>query len=150
MALVLTACGSGFPKDPEGTLDRVRADGLLVAGAVPAEPMVTLPEGVDGEPAGTEVELVEDFATGLGAEVEWTVGGETELFEQLERGEIDLVVGGLTAKTPYAGMAAITRPYDEVRGVSGVPEPRVMAVRAGENATLVALERFLDEHGGSS
>jgi membrane-bound lytic murein transglycosylase MltF len=142
---LLSGCASGLPKDPEGTLDRIRDEGVLYAGASPREPWVTLPEGTDGAPEGTEVELVEQFADGLGADVEWTASGEEELFGQLERGELDLVVGGLTAKSPHAAKAGVTRPYQETTGADGKTEAHVMMVRMGENALLVELERFLDQ-----
>ena len=53
-ALVLGGCQ--FPRDPEGTLDRVRG-GTLRVGISPSEPWVTLVE--DEPPAGVEVELVQ-------------------------------------------------------------------------------------------
>src|SRR5215213_7741095 len=103
----LAAAGCGIPGDPEGTLDRVQG-GTLRAGITASEPWTTL-EG--GRAGGVEVELVEQFAHELGARVEWIDGSEAELIGALEVRELDLVVGGLTADTPWKSKAAITRSY---------------------------------------
>lgn len=82
------------------------------------------------------------WAAGLGARVEWRVGGEQPLTSALERGEIDLVIGGITADTPWTSHAAVTRPYATSEGSDG-PQEHVMLAPMGENAFLVELERFL-------
>ncbi|WP_222928365.1 hypothetical protein [Cellulomonas telluris] len=61
----------------------------------------------------------------------------------LEEGDVDLLVGGLTASSPWASRVALTRPYVTVPDEHGDEENHVMATRAGENAFLVELERFL-------
>ena len=109
--------GCGIPRDPESTLDRVRG-GTLRAGITASEPWTTLE---DGRPGGVVVELVERFAAELGARVEWVDGSEADLIGALEVRELDLVVGGLTADTPWQGKAAITRSYATTRVVVAVP-----------------------------
>jgi polar amino acid transport system substrate-binding protein len=109
--------GCGIPRDPESTLDRVRG-GTLRAGITASEPWTTL---VGGRPGGVEVELVERFAAELGATVEWVDGSEADLMAALEVRELDLVVGGLTADTPWQAKAAITRSYATTRVVVAVP-----------------------------
>jgi polar amino acid transport system substrate-binding protein len=116
LAAVLLA-GCGIPRDPETTLDRVRG-GTLRAGITASEPWTTL---ADGRPGGVEVELVERFAAELGAGVEWVDGSEADLIGALEVRELDLVVGGLTADTPWQAKAAITRSYATTRVVVAVP-----------------------------
>ena len=114
--VAVAAAGCGIPRDPESTLDRVRG-GTLRAGITAREPWTTL-EG--GRPGGVEVELVERFAGELGARVEWVDGSEADLMAALEVRELDLVVGGLTADTPWQAKAAITRSY-ATRVVVAVP-----------------------------
>ena len=138
--MALTGC-SAIPVDPEGTLERAWG-GVLRVGMSEHEPW-TLREG--DERSGVEVALIEAFASDVDAEVEWHDGGEEALIEQLYRGELDVVVGGLTEKTPWVSHAALTRPYVVVTSPTGSPEAHVMATRLGENALLVALERFLEE-----
>ncbi|UNX55009.1 transporter substrate-binding domain-containing protein [Georgenia sp. TF02-10] len=144
-ALVLTVlggCGVSVPTDPEGTLDRVRG-GQLRVGVSPNPPWTDLPDGPDGDPTGLEVDLVQDFARSLDAEVAWTAGGEEMLIGQLERAELDVVIGGLTAKSPWSSQAALTYRYLETTSPDGEKELHVMAAPMGENAFLVELERFL-------
>ncbi|PYG00938.1 extracellular solute-binding protein, family 3 [Georgenia satyanarayanai] len=140
----LTACSATIPTDPDGTLDRVTG-GILRVGVSPSPPWTDLPDGPGGEPAGTEVELVEDFARTIDAQVQWAAGGEEELIGQLERGELDLVIGGLSARSPWAEKAALTYRYTETTGPDGAKELHVMAAPMGENAFLVELEGFLLE-----
>jgi polar amino acid transport system substrate-binding protein len=137
--LALAIGGCGIPRDPEGTLDRVRG-GTLRAGITASEPWTTL-EG--GRPGGVEVELVERFAEELGARVEWVDGSEADLIAALEVRELDLVVGGLTADTPWQAKAAITRSYATTRVVVAVPASQALpediaglrvAVEAGSDA----------------
>lgn len=135
----LVACGS-IPRDPDGTLERVRAEQLLRVGASPAEGSVAF----EGDSAsGREAELAVDFAEELGAEVSWTLGGEGELVAAMERGELDLLVGGLQADSPWADKVSLTRPYRESTELDETIK-HVLAVPLGENAMLVRLERFLD------
>lgn len=142
-ALVLTGCGVQIPADPDGTLDAVRASGELTVGVSPNPPFTTLPQTPDGRPGGTEVELVTGFAESLGAEPVWVVGGEQELVRQLEEGEIQVLIGGLTEKNPHLRKTGTTRPY-VTTPEHGTQVKHVMAVVPGENALLSALERFLD------
>ena len=114
-ALLLTGCG--IPRDPESTLDRVRG-GTLRVGITESEPWTRLEAG---QPGGVEVELVRRFATEVGARVEWVDGSEADLIAALEVRELDLVVGGLTADTPWQTKAAITRSYATTRMVVAVP-----------------------------
>lgn len=132
-----------MPTNPDGTLDRVRG-GVLRVGVSPAPPW-TAPasDGSAPGPGGIEPDLVRAFAETLDAEVEWTSGGEQALVDGLERDELDLVVGGLTADSPWVDHATLTYPYAQATGPEGDKELHVMAVQVGENAFLVELERFL-------
>lgn len=94
-------------------------------------------------PTGIEVSLLEEFAELLDADLEWTIGGEEALIKELELEELDLVIGGLTAKSPWSEHAALTYPFAESIGPDGEKEMHVMAAPMGENAFLVELERFL-------
>ncbi|EYR62912.1 ABC transporter substrate-binding protein [Actinotalea ferrariae CF5-4] len=156
-ALVLPVAGCGlvpeqFPADPKGTLTRVEG-GFLRVGVSPHPPWTELPDGADAdplEPTGLEADLVAGFAEEVGAEVVWEAGTEEQLLGDLEAGKLDLVVGGFTARTPWVSHAAVTRPYTTVPAETGEDEPHVMLTPMGENAFLVALERYLldQEVGG--
>jgi polar amino acid transport system substrate-binding protein len=141
-AALLAGCSGGFPADPDGTLEEVTG-GVLRVGISENPPWT---ETGPGEPTGLEPALVEGFAETVDAEVEWTTGGEEDLVGRLERDELDLVVGGLTAKSPWSAQAALTYPYTTTPGRDGTPVAHVMAAPMGENAFLVALESYLLEH----
>lgn len=130
---------SGFPADPDGTLDRVSGGTLRVG--VSHSPPATDVSGSD--PAGSETELARDFAASLNAGVEWTEGGEEFLMESLAHGDLDLVIGGLTESSPWTDKAALTRPYAESTENWGDPRKHVLAAPMGENAFLSQLEEFL-------
>lgn len=140
--LALTGCGS-IPRDPDGTLERVQTERVLRVGASPSPDRVDLAS--PGAVSGLEPDLVTGFAESLGAEIEWTVAGETELVAAMERGELDLIIGGLESDSPWADKASITRAYASSTDATGETVEHVMAVPLGENALLVRLERHLDE-----
>jgi len=141
-AALLAGCSGGFPADPDGTLERVTGDALRV-GVTANPPWTEVEDGVP--PSGLEAEIVTEFAESLDAEVDWTTGSEETLVGDLEAGELDLVIGGLTGRSPWSAQAALTTPYTTVPDEHGEPEPHVMAAPLGENAFLVRLETFLLE-----
>lgn len=138
----LTGCGITVPTDPEGTLDRVTG-GTLRVGVTATEPWVTVEPS--GDPEGREPELLREFAAELDAELDWRVDSEEALVGALERGELDVVVGGFTDATPWTERVAMTVPHTEATGDDGRPQKHVMLARMGENRFLVALETFLLE-----
>lgn len=141
LAIVGIACG--IPRDPRGTLDRVRG-GTMRVGVAERAPWVIL---AGTEPTGVEPQLLRSFARALGARIAWTPGVESELMEALERGELDVVAGGLTRSTAWHERVALTRPYRTTNTASGSGEDvseHVMAVPPGENGWLGELETFLD------
>lgn len=147
LATLLTGCGIQIPTDPEGTLDEVRSSGELKVGVSPNPPFTTPPEAEGQDPGGTEVELVTGFARSVGAKPTWVIGGEEALVKQLENGEIQVLIGGLTSKSPWSKHVALTRPY-VTTPEDGQQVKHVMAVVPGENALLSELERYLDGEGG--
>lgn len=144
--LVLTACGT-IPRDPDGTLERVRSEGVLRVGASDGAERVEVhvEQGErEAQVRGAEADLVAGFAEQIGAEVEWTIGGETELMHAMQRGELDVIVGGLHSDSPWADVVSLTRPYAESTDPEGTTVQHVLAVPLGENGILVELERYLD------
>lgn len=144
LGLLLTGCAASYPTDPHATLERVTGSVLRV-GISHNEPFVSV---AGPAPSGREVALVENYARSLGAEVVWTADGEEELVDQLEHGQLDMMVGGLTDKTPWQKKIGLTRPYTQTIDEFGQTEKHVMAVRKGENAFLLDLDEFLQAHAG--
>jgi polar amino acid transport system substrate-binding protein len=142
VAAVAVLSGCQVPRDPDGTLDRVR-DGTMRVGVTHNEPWVQLFDRDD--PQGVEPALVRRFAAGLNAEIDWVEGSEEELFGALKESQLDLVLGGLTRKSPWKKEAALTRPYLRTRLLVGAePEAMVAEDVAG---VAVAFERG-SEAGG--
>lgn len=149
LTIVLSACAIQIPTDPDGTLDQV-SGGHLRVGVTENPPWVVLPDTrrSDDAPTGTEPDLVEQFASSLDADVVWRTGSEAALVRALERGELDLVIGGFDDQTVWTQLAAMTLPYAESTGPDGTAK-HVMLVRMGENGFLTTLEKFLLETGAS-
>lgn len=139
MSLLLAGCGIHIPSDPDGTLEHVEG-GVLRAGVSPNDGWI---EVGNGEPTGTEAEALAGFAEALDADVEWTIGSEESLVRGLENGDLDVVAGGLTDKTPWTTKAGTTRPWAETTLDDGRKVKLVMLVPMGENAFLSRLETFL-------
>ena len=88
--LTLAACG--LPRDPEGTLERVRG-GTLRVGFVVDTPWVT--EAGQGA-GGIEGAIATELARGLGARIAWTHASETPLLTALHDGDlVGLAAAGL-------------------------------------------------------
>ncbi|MFJ6158699.1 transporter substrate-binding domain-containing protein [Pseudarthrobacter sp. NPDC092184] len=147
--MVLSGCGSSFPADPEGTLERVRGGTLRVGASMNGDWVrITAPGGgrlSSNDVQGMEAELVKDFAARLGAEIEWVAGTEQVLADELKHGGLDLAIGGLDDKTPWVTHAGLTRPYAESRDGRGSLHKHVMLVPLGENAFLLELDKYLME-----
>ncbi len=114
-AAALVACE--WPRDPDGTLDRVRS-GVLNVGVVDSPPWAS---AAAGSPSGAEVVLVERLADQLGARVAWTKGSQPEVVTALEHGAVDLGIGGFAADDPWTDKVTFTREYLTTRAVIAVP-----------------------------
>jgi polar amino acid transport system substrate-binding protein len=117
----LAATGCQYPRDPDGTLNRVEG-GVMRVGVTESDPWVLL-EG-DEPSGGAEVELARRFARDLGARIEWVQGSEEELVDAAKEGQVDLILAGLTSKSRWKKDVAFTRPYVETRSVVGAPAGR--------------------------
>lgn len=147
VAVLGAACGGPLPKDTDGSLGRI-TDGVLRVGVSENPPWTEVYD--DGRVAGREIDLVTGFAESYAADVEWTPGAESELVMAMARGDLDVVVGGLTSDSPWEKEIALTRPYIDEVTPDGDTEKMVMATPLGENALLVALETYLAESEGAS
>jgi len=105
--LGLLAGNTHFPKDPGGTLKRVR-HGTLRVGYTQAPPWVA---PASAGPQGIEPALVRALARHLGARIEWVPGTEQHLYEALARQQLDLLAAGITDESPWKEDVGLTRPY---------------------------------------
>ena len=106
-----------FPRDAERTLAKVR-DHTLRVGYTNAAPWVY---PAPGGAQGIEAKIVSDFANTLHARVDWVEGTEEQLYNALENDEIDLLIAGITDKTPWKDKVGLTKPYLETELDVGQP-----------------------------
>lgn len=145
LVLLVAGCSiSHFPADPEGTLDRV-SGGVLRVGVSEHPPWTEVAD--DGSVSGSEADIIEGYAASIGARIDWISAAESQLIQQLEEGQVDVVIGGLSSDLPWQKHAAFTRPYAESIAPDGSTRKMVFATRLGENAFLGSLERYLIDRG---
>ena len=131
LALLTASCGD-FPRDPEGTLARVRSQGVFRVGLV-----TIAPEGADGSQVAA---LLAGIGKSAGARAELIRGDAEPMLDQLEQGELDLVIGRFEKKSPWAKLVTIGPPLR--RDMQGKTEFRLAPVlRNGENAWVALVER---------
>ncbi|MCL6423881.1 transporter substrate-binding domain-containing protein [Brachybacterium sp. JHP9] len=145
LLLALLASGCGLPRDADGALERA-SGGTLVVGIAENPPSTEIHD--DGSVSGEEVDLVQEYARSIDAQVEWVPGGEGELARQMRAGDLDLLIGGLAADSSLEGDIALTRPYAVAPGPDGEEIEHVLGVRSGENALLVSVETHLASRSG--
>lgn len=145
MLLVTTGCLGSMPRDSQGTLDRATG-GVLRVGVSEHPPFTVV--GENGDVSGEEVDLIQQYAAGIDARIEWTAGPESVLSEAMKNGDLDVVIGGFTADAPWTSTIAFTRPYTTLERRDGSTAKVVMGVRPGENALMVDLELFLARAAG--
>jgi hypothetical protein len=129
-ALALAGCDS-LPKDPDGTLDRVKAQhsfrvGLVATGDVQI--------GTDRRDA-----FLRRVAAATGAAPSVKEGAAEPLLLELQDGQLDLVVGILSPDSPWLGRVTLLRPIGE----TVAPQHLLLTpiARNGENRWIMLLER---------
>lgn len=131
VSVIISGCG--IPRDPEQSLEAARG-AELSAGAVHNPPWVSVEDGE--RPSGPEVDLIEEYAERIGAQVAWSTGSESGLVGRLHDRQLDVVIGGFDEHTVWDHHAAVTRPYEVLEEGPG----RVVLIELGENALLHDLE----------
>lgn len=116
--LVLPIAGCDLPKDPDGSTERILATRVLRAGASENPPWVRF---AGAEVEGVEADLIRSFAEQLGAHVRWVRSGETPLLEALSRGELDVVAGGITSRSPWSTRLGTTQTYLKAKKIVAMP-----------------------------
>ncbi len=117
LCVIAFASCAQYPKDPAGTLERVRG-GTMRVGYTVNRPWTM---DASAPPGGVEATLIERFARRLDARVEWIEASEQELFAALHVRELDVVIGGLVSTNPSSGEGTFTHPYITTRVVVAVP-----------------------------
>ena len=137
VALWALAGCTDLPKDPEGTLERVRATGVLRVGVI-ADPSPSPPAG----------RFLARIAAVTGARPTAMNGSTERLLTELEDGRLDLVIGEMRADSPWStDVTFILHPDQDPKAASVVP---AAAARNGENGWIMLLEREAGLLGGGA
>jgi hypothetical protein len=129
--LAVGACGD-FPRDQQGTLKRIREEGVVRVGLV---------TGSDSAAEATRLRsLVERSAAAAGGRPLVLEDAAEPLLLRLEEGDLDLVVGAFDRSTPWSRRVHLLPPLArEARGKAEVET--TAAARNGENGWIMLLER---------
>lgn len=134
LAAALLACSAcaDIPKDPDGTLEHIRAQHSFRVGLI-----ATGDAGLD-RPATAA--LLANLVRATGAQPKIETGAAEDLLLRLEHGDLDLVVGRFTPATPWAKRVTISPPLAHRIGNFG--RIQVAAATAnGENAWITLVHR---------
>jgi polar amino acid transport system substrate-binding protein len=111
---LLSACDDlRFPRDVEETLKTVLSEQKMTVAVSENPPWVVLANS--GPPQGVEADLTRAFAEELGIAIKWKHLGAFAALEGLEKGDIDLAIGGFARKdvTPVKGAAPSYAYFEE-------------------------------------
>ena len=131
LALIVTSGCADFPRDPENTLERVRAESSFRVGIVAP--------GADAPELDQQALLLGRVAEATGAEPRIVTGPSDRLVARLEEGEIDLVIGEFANDSPWRSRVTMLPPL-EARDERDRTQLTV-AARNGENAWIGLLYR---------
>ncbi|TFI59656.1 hypothetical protein E2493_03290 [Sphingomonas parva] len=135
-ALFACAC-SGIPRDPEGTLERVRAERAFKVGVIARGAAVS----------AAELAFLRNVERATGARAAIETGSAENLLLRLEEGGLDLVVGPFGTRTPWITRVSFVPPPDKRKAGEGVLLPSA-AARNGENGWIALLHGEADALGG--
>lgn len=128
--LILGGC-TDIPKDPKGTLDRIRAERVFRVAMI--EPL----GGAEGKAAANT--FLERVAHATGAKVSLVTGAAEPLLLRLEDGQVDLVIGTMAPDSPWIPrVAMLPSLLEQTRDRHLLLTP---IARNGENAWIMLLER---------
>lgn len=139
--LSLLAGCERWPEDPRSSLSAAEQRGSLRVGVIANPPWVEVSD--PAAPAGLEVDLAREFAAQLGMEVEWQHRGVEQQVDALKNAELDLLIGGFSAANPWKAEVGQTFVYFKEHNQPGSLGDHVLLTAPGENALLMAVERFL-------
>lgn len=129
LALALAACAD-YPRDVEGTLDRVRTTHQLRVGLAVSP----------GAERGAVERYIDAVAKEANANAVIVSGPAEPLLARLEEGELDLVMAEVARDSPWAAEVAIIEPLRE--RVAGRRSIGISPIaRNGENQWIALLER---------
>jgi len=133
--LLVTACGP-YPRDIEGTLNRIDDARVIRVGLTQVEP-------ADAPAARAYLALLERRT---GATVRTTTGSAERQLAALEAGELDLVIGEFAEDSPWFHSVAVIEPIAS-RSVGDRRIGLAPVAANGENRWIALLEKAVRDLG---
>ena len=128
LLLLATPGCERIPRDPDGTLERISAEGAFRVGVIAPGP----------SDAGRYDAFLRHLAHQTRAQPRIVQGSTERLLSSLEDGELDLVIGELAAKSPWRSRVTMLPPL-KAEPSEGMPTELTVAARNGENAWIATL-----------
>lgn len=126
LASLLTGGCDSIPADPDGTLERVRAERLFRVGLIASH-----------APSNDAVgDLLRRLSRATGARAVLERGSAEALLARLEEGGLDLVLGEFAEPSPWAAQVTLSEPL-----AADGPTILAAAARNGENAWISLVHR---------
>ncbi len=125
MSLLAAGCDS-IPADPEGTLRQIREERLFRVGLIASR--APRPDGA--------ADLLRRLSSATGARPVVEQGAAEPLLQRLEEGDLDLVLGEFTEKSPWKSRVTLSEPI-----ASHGSNILAAAARNGENAWIALVDR---------
>jgi len=142
LCLFVAGCDN-FPRDPEGTSDRIAESGEIRVGMAPLR---------DARDRAGARRLLEHMSHESGARLAIRADAAERMLHDLEEGRLDLVIAPFHAKTPWASMVALSPPI-VIHGRTSKGTQLRAAMRSGENRWIMRIEkaaRAVAEPGAAS
>lgn len=130
LAVSLLAACDILPRDPAGTSKRIAERRSFTVAL--ADPTV--------HEAAQVRTLVHEIERRTRAKAQWRPGAGEVLFQQLDDGTLDLVIGRFSAESPWAMDVAFGPPLSTT-GTKDAPLQLKAAMRNGENRWIMTVER---------
>ena len=130
LLLGFTSSCEQIPRDPNGTLARVAAEGSFRVGVISSGP--------DATDTGPYDAFLKDVALQTRAQPRLMEGSTERLLSALEDGEVDVVIGEISAESPWRTRVTILPPLHGRRS-DDAPIELTVAARNGENAWIATL-----------
>lgn len=128
--LLLSLMACKIPADPEKTTQKVQ-DATLKVGALT-------------ELQDPDRRAVERIAQAFNADLQLLHDNPHHLFALLEDGDVQIVAGEIPEDTPFKASVALSDPVGSLT-LKGETKKQVLAIRRGENAFLIRVNRALQE-----
>lgn len=139
MVLALAGCDS-YPRDVEGTLDRIRTEKIMRVGLVAS---------ANAPSPAVVAAYLDRLRRATGASTRIVTGSAEPLLIGLDSGSLDVVIVEIMEDSPWMTEVAVIEPLAE-RSIGGRKVGVSPIARNGENRWIMLLEREVrDTRGGA-